>query len=386
MVVRAVLYLFSISYLVAALLMLYYMVVPIYLEVPVFAVYLLLHPWPAILPACVFLAAGWFLWRKKYKGPAATFIACFVFSSALVLAPVAGQVHYASSVGSKVKVAHSMVFGKPESGTDRFKSVVYGTASDGSQLVLDFWAAKNGKGNKLKPAIIRMHGGGWNYGKKSDMPVWNKWLNEQGYHVFDVEYRLPPPVRWKDEIGDVKCAMGWVMANAALYNVDTNRIALMGNSAGGNLAMLAAYTYGDTILTSSCPTRDVTVKAVINIYGPTELKSIYHMKQGGELFHSSMHSYIGGSPEDYPERYRLLSPIYHVRSGIPATLTIHGETDRIVPAEQAISLDNQFEKAGVPHELVLIPLTDHGFDVNWNSVSTQIARDRIKAFLAKHLQ
>ena len=63
-----------------------------------------------------------------------------------------------------------------------------------------------------------------------------------GYVVFDVEYRMPPPVRWKEEIGDVKCALGWVVGNAEKYGIDASRISIMGYSAGANLAMLAAYS------------------------------------------------------------------------------------------------------------------------------------------------
>jgi acetyl esterase/lipase len=61
-----------------------------------------------------------------------------------------------------------------------------------------------------------------------------------------------PPERWKDEVGDIKCALGWLVANAAKYHVDPARISIMGFSADANLAMLAAYSMGDSRLPPSC--------------------------------------------------------------------------------------------------------------------------------------
>jgi len=76
------------------------------------------------------------------------------------------------------------------------RTVVFGTASDGSKLELDVWGTGKGTSGALRPAILRVHGGGWVYGTRSSTPKWNLWLNELGYEVFDVEYRMPPPVRW----------------------------------------------------------------------------------------------------------------------------------------------------------------------------------------------
>jgi acetyl esterase/lipase len=75
------------------------------------------------------------------------------------------------------------------------RTEVYGVATDGSQLLLDVWPAATGGGDTgRRPALVRLHGGGWVEGVRSDMPVWNQWLNEQGFHVFDVTYRMN--TRW----------------------------------------------------------------------------------------------------------------------------------------------------------------------------------------------
>ncbi|MCA1640528.1 MAG: alpha/beta hydrolase [Acidobacteria bacterium] len=99
-----------------------------------------------------------------------------------------------------------------------------------------------------RPAVVVVHGGSWSAGARSDFPRWNWWLVGEGYAVFDADYRLAPQPNWRTATGDVKCAVGWVRANALRFNVDPQRIALYGRSAGGHLALLAAYTTGDTRL------------------------------------------------------------------------------------------------------------------------------------------
>ena len=93
-----------------------------------------------------------------------------------------------------------------------------------------------------RPAIIVIHGGSWSSGDKSDFPRWNGWLVEHGFAIFDIQYRLAPQPNWQTATSDVKCAIGWVKRNADHYGVDPDRIALLGRSAGGHLALLAAYT------------------------------------------------------------------------------------------------------------------------------------------------
>ena len=80
---------------------------------------------------------------------------------------------------------------------------------------------------------------------------------------------------WTHEVGDVKCALRWIVANAAKYNVDANRIGIFGHSAGANLTALAAYTRGDRKFPSSCPGPDVQLKFVVNVYLPSDLALMY---------------------------------------------------------------------------------------------------------------
>jgi acetyl esterase/lipase len=271
-------------------------------------------------------------------------------------------------------------------GPQNFRTVFYGTTSDGTRLELDMWRVKNFSIDVFHPAIVRVHGGVWIEGERNGLGMWNQWFNDLGYDVFDISYRLPPAANWKNtnEVADVKCAIGWVFDHAREYHIDTASISLTGYSAGGNLALLAAYTMGNLSLPPSCPAKQVRIRSVINFYGPADLESLYLNSGTPEYVQNVFPKYIGASLAEKPDEYKKLSPLTYVRKGLPPTMTLLGESDRLVPAEQGIRLDIALKKAGVHHELYLIPWTDHEFDGSWNSLACQIAREKVKHFLDRY--
>lgn len=301
----------------------------------------------------------------------------------LIVQPVTKMNSYAKGENVSVSLS-SHFFYKQEITTKPSVDVVYGKTTDGIELKLDVWPAKKKSEDVLTPVIVQVHGGGWVSGDKGQVQDWNQWMNDQGYTVFDVQYRMPPEASWKDEVGDVKSALGWIVQNADTYKIDPNRIILMGESAGGNLAMLTAYSMGDKHLLPSTDVPDVPIKAVINMYGPSDMALFYKNNPSMSYVQDVMNKYIGGSPSEYPERYKLLSPISYIQENTPPTITFLGTGDRIVPVEQANVLDENLTKSGVAHELYLLPKVDHGYDVNPGSLGTQFAKEKVKAFLQKY--
>jgi len=265
------------------------------------------------------------------------------------------------------------------------RSVVYGTAPDGTKLELDVWRAEGIAADAPRPAVVRVHGGGWVAGRRGDLGKWNRWLNGLGYDVFDIDYRLNPRERWRDEVGDVKCALGWVAAHAAEYRVHRARIGVMGHSAGSHLAMLAAYSMGDEQLPPSCDVPVVRIGAVVNFYGPVDLVVGYDDSGSLAYARDVLRQLTGGSPAAYLERYRIASPLGHIGPNTPPTITLLGESDRIVNTNQARLLDAALARAGVQRETYLLPATDHGFDFNWGGFGAQIARAKLADFLRQHL-
>ena len=324
----------------------------------------------------VALGLGLLAWRVRAQLAASVFVLVVILSSFLALWPSIAMWQLASKENVPLSLGTYLAYAahRDNGGPQVERTLVYGTAADGTKLVLDIWlsdVATTGSSS----AVVKVHGGGWTGGNRSQGIDWNKWLNQLGYQVFDVEYRMPPPERWKGEVGDVKCALGWVAANAPKYQINPTRISIMGFSAGGNLAMLAAYSMGDPRLPPSCDVSPVSVKSVINLYGPADLTLLYDSSGSLSNVQNVMKQYIGGPPTQHPDRYRAVSPLSYVGANT---------SDHIVPVDQARSLDQALAQAGVTHETYLLPGNDHGFEVNWGGFGAQFAREEIKAFLEEH--
>ena len=257
---------------------------------------------------------------------------------------------------------------------------------DGQALALDIYQPDTPDAT-ARPAIIVIHGGGWESGDKSDFPQWDYWLTQQGYAVFDLQYRLAPQPNWQSATGDVKCAIGWVKRHAVEYRVDARRVALLGRSAGGHLALLAGYTAGEAGLPPGCPVEDTCVQAVIAFYAPVDLVWDYQnpanlrVLDGPEL----ISRFVGGTPETNAEAYAGASPIAHVNPQTPATLLLQGGRDQLVRTENMERLGQRLKAAQVPYRTVLLPYAQHGFDYNFNGWGSQIAQPVIEDFLQTYL-
>ena len=247
----------------------------------------------------------------------------------------------------------------------------------------------DGSTGPLSPAVIVIHGGSWSGGEKSDFESYDRWLAAGGRVVFDVEYRLANGAqRFPAQIMDIKCAIAWVKNHAAQYRVDPERLALLGRSAGGQLALLAAYTANDpTLQPDSCDAQDTSVRAVISFYGPTDLAWDYTHPGRPDVIDTPhvLENYLGGSPASAPQAYASASPIEHVSAQSPPTLFLHGGHDQLVRPENVERIMPKLTAAGVPFTYVYLPWANHGFDYNFNGWSSQLAQAEMDKFLDSHL-
>jgi acetyl esterase/lipase len=271
-------------------------------------------------------------------------------------------------------------------------------APDGHPLRLDVYQPPDptprgpqtdGASGPSSPAVTVIHGGSWSGGEKSDFESYDRWLAAGGRVVFDVEYRLANGAqRFPAQLADIKCAIGWVRNNAAQYQVDPERLALLGRSAGGQLALLAAYTANDpTPQPRSCDAQDTRVRAVISFYGPTDLTWDYTHPGRPDVIDTRhvLENYLGGSPASAPQAYAAASPVERVGAQSPPSLFLHGGHDQLVRAENVERIIPKLEAAGVPFTYVYLPWANHGFDYNFDGWSSQIAQAEIVKFLDGHL-
>ena len=229
----------------------------------------------------------------------------------------------------------------------RVKNVVYSTQY--GALPLDLYLAT---APGPRPAVLYIHGGAWSNGNKSGgyglalAPA----LAMAGVTVVSLNYRLAPAWRFPAMIEDVRCAIRFMRANARQWNIDADRLGVIGNSAGGHLAALAALAPDAEWVTSEWPGVSSAVRLAVCLWGPSDLQAVI----GPELNDRLVAVFGEGS-----EALRVGSPIVYVSDGAPPFLIVNGEDDTTVPAAQAVALHDALIGHGRESTLVLVANAGH---------------------------
>jgi len=237
-------------------------------------------------------------------------------------------------------------------------------------LTLDAWVPE-GKGPFA--TCILVHGGGFTKGDKHSFitPLFEP-LAKAGITWFTINYRLAPQHRWPACADDVGSAIRWVKAHAAEYKVDVSRIALIGESAGGHLVSWTGVTgVGDT-----------RVAAVVPFYPPQDL--VAHVKRRNEL--RGLGDLIGSHDMSEANFAKLaeMSPITHVKAGLPPFLQIHGDADTTVAHEQSEMFEKAMKAAGNTCETITVKGGGHGMG-GWAKLNSDYASQMV-AWLKKTLK
>jgi acetyl esterase/lipase len=252
------------------------------------------------------------------------------------------------------------------------KDIVYGTGG-GEPLALDLYSPEGL--SAPVPGIIFIHGGGWRSGKRQDYKFYTTRFAQHGYVVATVTYRLREAGYFPNCVEDVKCAVRWMRANAEKLNVDPNRIAVIGGSAGGHLSMMVGYSPDVAAFEGTGGNAGVSsaVQAVIDIYGPVDFT------QPKNRDHSLVTNFLQGTYEEIPEVFVKASPITYLDPTDPPTLIIHGTIDTLVPVEQSDLLAEKFQAMGKTYWYDRIDGWPHAMDIA-NPVNQRVEQVSI-AFL-----
>ncbi len=207
-----------------------------------------------------------------------------------------------------------------------------------------------------QPTIIFMHGGFWAAGtKEASLMSLMPWF-EMGWNVVNVEYRLARVALAPAAVEDCVCALRYVAAQAKTYNIDVNRIVVTGESAGGHLALTTGMIPESAGLDRECAGAALPkVAAIINWYGITDVADVIDGPHRANL----AAQWLGSLPNRDEIAHRV-SPLTYVRAGLPPILTIHGDSDPLVPYQEAVRLHEALSKVGVPNQLLTIPGGKHG--------------------------
>jgi len=209
------------------------------------------------------------------------------------------------------------------------------------------------------PTCILVHGGGFVRGDKQSFikPMFAP-LSRAGFTWFTINYRLAPTHRWPTCADDVETAIRWVRSHAKEYKVDVNRLALIGESAGGHLVSFVGCHRG----------KDLGLSAVVPFYAPHDLE--FQVKSRNALG-ESMQALLGLTElnDEAWKQLREASPSTYVRSGTPPFLLMHGTKDAQVPYEQSVRFQEQMKAAGNACDLITINEGAHGMG-SWEKLGS----------------
>ncbi len=267
---------------------------------------------------------------------------------------------------------------------DILPNITYSIANN-TELKLDLYLPRDR--SAAKPTLILFHGGGWVDGQKERNVFQLLPYLSMNWAVINVEYRLARNSPAPAAVEDCRCALRWVVYHAKEYNLDTSKIVLTGGSAGGHLALMTGMLPAGNAFDRQCPTDSSTrwnqatelqlkVAAIVNWYGITDVAELIN---GPNAKHYAMEWL--GSQDGRAELARQLSPITHVRAGLPPIITIQGDGDDVAPYSQAVRLHAALDKAGVPNQLVTIKGRKHDGFNRQELVSSYAA---IREFLRKN--
>jgi acetyl esterase/lipase len=279
-------------------------------------------------------------------------------------------------------------------------------------------------------AVIYLHGGLWQAMDKGMLtqPLFRR-LADQGHVILDVAYPLTPKADLYQMLVSVKRAILWMKNHAQAYSVNPDKIVLMGVSGGGHLALMAAYAPDHPAFTNIKPTANMKICGVVSLFGITDMSAYfveygmstkkqpefssqitaellpkvfektwldrfmtrkrlfpgyrYGNMPGGALILVGL---MGGTLKEYPELYRMASPITYANQGCPPTLQIFDDNDFVIDTSHGRKLHEALCKSGSKSIYIEYPQTVHGFDQYFGvsrrvSPSAQAATFEIERFL-----
>ena len=222
----------------------------------------------------------------------------------------------------------------------------------------------------LKPAILWVPGGGYRGADKNLMTAECEYLVEEGYVVASIYYRSSAQAKWPEQIKDVKTAIRFLRANAEKYEIDPDRIGVMGRSAGGHLSAMAGMN-AEGFDTEEWAGFSSDVQAAYDMFGPVDfvelmeadeiaMKDPNHRWKTVEDTHAG--AIMGGDPATMKERAKAACVKYYISPKMAPILIMHGDADPLVPTSISEEFYQQICDAGLEEraDLYLLKHAGHG--------------------------
>jgi acetyl esterase/lipase len=266
---------------------------------------------------------------------------------------------------------------------------------DGTALLGDLFLPQ---GSGPFPVLVAVHGGGWQQGARNSFHNWGPYLAARGYALFTVSYRLAKKGQgtFPQAAQDVRAAVQFMRGSAAEFKLDPERIALMGASAGGHLAALAALAGDSDLLAGGYP-QDAhaavasRVKALIGVYGVFDLMQMWEQYQRMSPTENNIEKHLGVPPMENRRLYFEASPVNHAtfaNNKIAVFLACGTEDDVVDRAAQTDAFLLALKRANFFARTCIIPGAGHYFmsdPIDEAGSYTGFLAPRLMRFLAEKL-
>ena len=228
------------------------------------------------------------------------------------------------------------------------KNIVYPSNSP-TNKILDLYINTT----KKSPLIILIHGGGWIAGSKSNLEDMAIALSNRGYSVATLSYTLSIEQKYPQSVLDIKQALVLLKKNEAKWNYDTKKIAILGCSAGAQLATLVGVTPNHPEFKIQDKVSE-SVQAIINVDG---IVSFVHPEASKEGKYASF--WLGGDVKNAETQWKQASALEYVNKTTPPTLFLNSSIDRFHAGRD--DMINHLKKWGIPYEVFSFKKAPHSF-------------------------
>lgn len=350
-------------------------------------VLLIFGPWLIVVPLAIGAIELW-MWRAAHSRSVLSLLIMAAAAAAWTSVTLARMVAESHEHGVSIDMMRAFKMQLSQSSRPD-DDLVYGTWHD-QALRLAVYKPSAANSGKPAPILLYIHGGGFTMGDRFESGTNLRWFADRGWLALSMDYSLSSADRhlWDATTGQVACALAWTAANAARIGGDPARISLLGSSAGGNLAINAAYLASAGRLESSCGGTVPRVSAVSVLYPPVDLAAAWvsRVPAISDMARRFNTYYVGGSPEQFPDRYRFVASQTYIGAEAPPTLVIFGANDHLVPPDATDRFAQQARSAGIDIESIRFPFGDHGFNIGQNGIGNQFYLGMTEQFLRKHGQ
>lgn len=235
-----------------------------------------------------------------------------------------------------------------------FRDIVYKNTGT-RDLYVDVYRPAEVSQNESLPAVLMVHGGGWISGDRSLLYFMATYLATNNFVTVSVEYRLSPEAQYPAAVYDIKTAIKWMKDHAEDWGIDKDRVAILGTSAGGQLAALAGATadnlkFEDPSDSSKTSTK---IQAIVDVDGV--LAFIHPVSEEGTV----ASKWLGGDKQEARDTWIEASALTHIDETTPPILFIGSSFPRFLAGRGDVI--NILDEHGTYNQTHLFEDAPHSF-------------------------